>query len=741
MLPADSLLGRLATAARPSRPWLHVTAPPWLARILIAGGAQSAPPADAMQIHFPRSQAEPAVADHAPQSAALETPPAVERPAYLSDPPGLSAHLHITTTRPGDGRPPGRPAFRPGAKQSVVRSRTTRVRRGASQRRDRSVRARQRTTSRRPQARRQRARTSRRPAIRRARYSRSRAPQLRYGKALLAVGVAAVALTTASYVVTSRSFAGQKATDVLGAIGHFLTGPAAMLTGLGIALAAVALWLYKRLKRGRSGSSSKAPHQQLPSDLTGRRHVRLAKREVEQTGGSVTHVPTGYTGPEEPRQYWEPALTLREAVRVGISSHEYEAAALFARMAVEEQQRAGTPRDRWEPMPLQNDQLAGPFIADGEQELASQLEAEVDPALEEAQDLMENAKASFDEAVEDTLPIAAPEAGVNYSVAEAVMRVEQDDRKIEQDKAVGKRHHDRASVPLMRLATSAPWLEAVGFLTFVSYYLNVPLLRPWQDWLGWSFAATVVVVIILGQTWLVRHAAQNHNHAREARADGQRQEAARAFTWRNRYIGLTAVTAAAVTSGLIWRGVAALGNVTAGTAVVMVFFAVVTGLLLPTLAYLGVAVDGSMVSRERDGLAADLDADLDAYLAIISNCRRDLASVAEISDRLTDKTFPDICNTTQEAVDAIYSFYGTVRLLIGGLSADPPPKTPETIGRDAEGNIHGYIGTSIPGARKVNLKPLFDRWNRLTEIEKQRKRLLDRIEALPPHPWGRSRAD
>ena len=83
--------------------------------------------------------------------------------------------------------------------------------------------------------------------------------------------------------------------------------------------------------------------------------------------------------------------------------------------------------------------------------------------------------------------------------------------------------------------------------------------------------------------------------------------------------------------------------------------------------------------------------------------------------------------------------YGTVRLLIGGLSAEPPLKTTKTIGKDADGNIHGYIGTSIPGTRKVSLAPLFDRWHRLAEIESQRTDLLDRIDALSPHPWGKSR--
>jgi hypothetical protein len=320
-----------------------------------------------------------------------------------------------------------------------------------------------------------------------------------------------------------------------------------------------------------------------------------------------------------------------------------------------------------------------------------------------------------------------------------VHRVEQHDTKIEQDEAAGRHHHHRASAVLQRVAGWAPWVEAVGFLTFVDYYLNVPLLQPWLDWLGWSFAVTVVVVIIIGQTWLVRHAGRSHNHAREARADGNRHEAEPGFTRRNWYIGLTAITAAAITSGMIWRGTAALGKDSVGPTAVMVFVAAVTGLLLPTLMYLGIALDGSKVSRERDSLAADLDDDLDAYLENISNSRRALASTAEIGDTLKDKTFPDICNTTQEAVDAIYGLYGTIRLLIGGLSAEPPPNTAKTISLDAEGTIRGSIGTSIPGTRKVNFDPLFDRWRRLAKIESQRTDLVNRIDALLPHPWGKSR--
>lgn len=456
---------------------------------------------------------------------------------------------------------------------------------------------------------------------------------------------------------------------------------------------------------------------------------------------SITNLTTDYTGPSEPGPIWQPVLTQKEALRIEISKEEYEEAFLYARMAAEEHQTLGTPRDRWETTLNQNASLAAPFITDGEQELAGRLETEADLDLDKSQDLVESVKANLDEIAEDTQPISSKETGASYSVAEAVERVEQCNRKIARDEAASLHHHRRASRWFQRAATWAPLVETLGFLTFVTYYLNVPIFQPWQDWLAWSFAATVVLVIILGQTWLVRHAGRSHNHAREAFADGNRGEAEEGRKRRNRYLWLTAVTAAAITSGMIWRGTTALGNASLVATALMIFLAAVTGLLMPTLIYLGIALDGSTVSRDRDGLVVDLDADLDAYLDNLESSRRDLAEVSEISDRLTDKTFPDICNTTQETVDAVYGLYGTVRLLIGGLSAEPPAKTTKTLSQDADGSLHGYIGTSIPGTRRVNLEPLFDRWHRLTEIEKQRMALLARIEALPPHPWGRSRTD
>jgi hypothetical protein len=211
-----------------------------------------------------------------------------------------------------------------------------------------------------------------------------------------------------------------------------------------------------------------------------------------------------------------------------------------------------------------------------------------------------------------------------------------------------------------------------------------------------------------------------------------------AFRRCNWYLTGTAVTAA-ITGGMIWRGTAALAGASLGTTLLMIFLAAVTGLLLPTLAYLGIALDGSKVSRERDALVAQLDEDLEDYLEAIGESRRDLADADKIGGTLKNKTFPDICHTTQEAVDAVYGPYGTVRLLIGGLKADPPARTTKTINIDPAGNVSGYIGTSIPGTGTVSLDPLFDRQHRLDVIETQRVSLVSRIDQLPPHPWGKKR--
>ena len=83
----------------------------------------------------------------------------------------------------------------------------------------------------------------------------------------------------------------------------------------------------------------------------------------------------------------------------------------------------------------------------------------------------------------------------------------------------------------------------------------------------------------------------------------------------------------------------------------LVFLAVLTGMLMPMVSYLSIARDGSKVSRERDRVAADLDNDRGTFLEAMEDCRRAVASVAEIRDTLKTKDLPDVCNIVQETVD------------------------------------------------------------------------------------------
>lgn len=59
MVRADSRFGRVVLAARPGRPLLRVTVSQWWARVLIAGGARSAPSRDTMAVAFPSDTEEP----------------------------------------------------------------------------------------------------------------------------------------------------------------------------------------------------------------------------------------------------------------------------------------------------------------------------------------------------------------------------------------------------------------------------------------------------------------------------------------------------------------------------------------------------------------------------------------------------------------------------------------------------------------------------------------------------------
>jgi len=190
---------------------------------------------------------------------------------------------------------------------------------------------------------------------------------------------------------------------------------------------------------------------------------------------------------------------------------------------------------------------------------------------------------------------------------------------------------------------------------------------------------------------------------------------------------------------MVLRGLAAIGKAGVPTTAVMVLLAVVTGILLPTLAYLAVALDGSRRSRERDRLARDLDDDFQQQSDRKDGARANVDLVLGIDAVLRQKVVPEICLDVQTTIDAVHPIFNFGRIQIGGLRADPPEKVGMTITKDDDGNVFkASISTGIPGARSVDLRPLLNRTARLAGLVAEAEALVTRLDAVPAHPWVRS---
>ena len=417
---------------------------------------------------------------------------------------------------------------------------------------------------------------------------------------------------------------------------------------------------------------------------------------------SVANVTTGHTGPGA---HWEPALTPREALKVSISRREYESAVLYARTAAEYHQGIGTPRDHWEPAANLNDKLAAPFIANGEQELAGRLESEADPQLDKSQSLAGNVKAGLDQIAEAARPISTPESGTTYSVPEAVDCVRQCNEVIERDEAAGM-----APQPSHQCGAQAA--GDVGSVGGGDWVPHLPHLLP-----QCSPAAAMAGLARL----VVRRDCRGGHHrwpdlAGAPRAPGtttMRGRLVPTATARRRTPGspgatgtswLTALPSVAITGGMIWRGVAALGDASLGTTAVMIFVAAITGLLLPTLAYLGLPWTAPRISREAT-------ASWPSWTMISTTTSTRSATAAGISPtpprsaiRSGTRRSRTSATRPRRRSTSVYEFYGTVRLLIGGLRR--PAGQDQHDQHDPAGNHQRIHRDQHPGRGTVNLDPL-----------------------------------
>jgi|GEM_PF-2248905 len=436
---------------------------------------------------------------------------------------------------------------------------------------------------------------------------------------------------------------------------------------------------------------------------------------------------------------WSETYTRNETVRSGIASKEtYDEVHPQVRAIVEEHQAKGTPRALWEPTQNHIRTMTERYVRDGRLVLDESLKQDVDPLLDTGQASLDRANHAIEEAARLPGVVVTPESGSSLSVADAVLLHDAESNKIEDDMRNGKAHHRRTGALLRSAGRAAPWLEASGFLAFVGFYLNVPILQPWVDFFGWSFSFSVVVVIIVGQTRLVDEAAKSHNHAREQKAEGNRHEAEQGFTRRNRYLYISSFAATAITSGMITRGILSVGpNGGVYTIDVLVFLATLTGLLMPMLSYLATALDGSKISRERDSIAQQLDADLDAQAELKDEAAKQLDAYRYVRATVQEKHFLSICHAVQAAVDEAHVPYNFCRIQIGALEALPPEPTQRFI-RLEDGLARGYISTGLSGAEPVDLLPMMDRISRIDALNERHDLYLELLHSIPMHPWTKA---
>lgn len=421
-----------------------------------------------------------------------------------------------------------------------------------------------------------------------------------------------------------------------------------------------------------------------------------------------------------------PTFTKSDAVKSGLCDREtYDRTQPYHAMTVRYHLAAGTPRAEWEPTESVGYSLGQPYVDHAAQELNDLLKCEVDALLEDHDALLRVADFYLDKLERLPGDIDGAEPGTTYSGSEAVRRARELGARIQGDQAVGHRHHDRAPRWLTAIARSTPWLAGAGFVGYLAAYLPMAF---WTSLASWGYLAVVLPYIVLGQTWLVDRAARSHADLLAADADGQPGPAEKARNRRFRFGTIAGLGAVGVTSGLALRAVEAAASVTFGGVALMVLLAMVVGVALPALRYLGTVSDGSKASRERDALVAGLEADHATYEDLVAQVERNLRGAEDIDRRLIGKTVPETIDHVQRVADQAIAPYAFLRLQIGGLGGEPPLESPAS---DST-----RIGTGIPGAPTVSLQPLLDRARRREQLRVYGATLAVRLRTLPAHPWS-----
>lgn len=438
-------------------------------------------------------------------------------------------------------------------------------------------------------------------------------------------------------------------------------------------------------------------------------------------------------------RWFRSRYTRRQALRAGLCNDkaQYDRVERIVEMTIDQYHGSNIPRSEWVPRPIAAAALAKPYIQQAEEMLRVGLEATVTPALDQIAKNNEAVKSNLGALEKFPSDIATPEGNRRFGGHDAAEHVMKLTEKIESDRADGRTHHNRVPKALRLIAKWAPFAEAFGFFVFAAYFLNVPIIQPWLDWLGWTFAVGLVVGLCLILACSVHFAALSHNHAREQEAERQSHEAEKSRRNRLFYGAIAVIAAGGITLGMVERGLTALAGATIIVTIVMIALSAITGLLLPVLSYWGKALDGSQVRRERDGMVEDLDDDLDEHTDTSAEIEEIFATSEALEEVIVRENLPRIRDEVQTAVNGARDDYLFLLVQLG-LDADVPPPATMEVEPGANGPI-GTISTGIPGAGAVDLQPIWDRMSRLHGLRQETEVLRERFKALKPHPWNRSR--
>lgn len=428
--------------------------------------------------------------------------------------------------------------------------------------------------------------------------------------------------------------------------------------------------------------------------------------------------------------HWQPTYSKGEnKKRKVIPVRDFDRITSIAHHVVKDSQARGLPRERWEPDANQVKVLTEPSVALARGNLGEGLlsiDEELTASIEDHQRITQ---------LIDSLDPEHKLQGLSeqLTLIEALDERRRLDEVIRRDEEQHATHHARVKPALRFFGTHARWLEALGLMLFVAYFLDAPIYAPWEDLGGFLLALLIVTVLMLGQYFANKVAGEAWNSRREAvwnHDNAERERATRTFAVAT---ALSAGIAVVVAVGLVLRVLETIGDAGAWITIFVTATAIAVALLLPLIGTVAIGSDGSSLSRRRDDLAAALQHDHDAHRAAHHRCEALLMADGIRLRTLVQQTLPGLFREVSEQVHDAARAVHHCRIQIGGLEAPPMTTVRHELVQPDRSRLRS-LSPGIPGADEVDLEPMWDRVASLSTQEAGARHLRERLDSAPPHP-------